>query len=76
MREAVLWEREGDRVLCGVCPHRCSISEGRRGVCAVRENSGGTLLPLTYGLVSSVAADPIEKKTDIAPVKKPRETRR
>jgi pyruvate formate lyase activating enzyme len=31
-------------------------------VCGVRRNTGGTLEALTYGLVSSVAADPIEKK--------------
>jgi pyruvate formate lyase activating enzyme len=62
MREALLWEREGDSVRCTLCPHRCRIAPGRRGVCGVRENQGGALVPLTYGLVSSVAVDPIEKK--------------
>ena len=62
MHEAILWEREGDRVRCRVCPHRCRIAEGHTGICGVRENQGGTLYALTYGLVSSAAADPIEKK--------------
>jgi pyruvate formate lyase activating enzyme len=62
VHEALLWEQEGDRVRCGLCPHRCSIAEGRTGVCGVRLNRGGTLLATTYGKVASVAVDPIEKK--------------
>ncbi len=62
MHEAILWTPEGDRVRCAVCPFRCLISDGHTGVCGVRENRGGTLAALTYGLVSSIAADPIEKK--------------
>ncbi len=62
MREAQVWTTEGDRIRCGLCPHRCLIAQGRRGWCGVRENVGGTLQALTYGLVSSIAVDPIEKK--------------
>lgn len=62
MHEAVLWETEGGRVRCNVCPHRCAIAPGRQGVCGVRENVDGTLYALTYAKVSSVAVDPIEKK--------------
>jgi len=62
VREAILWESEGDRIRCGVCPRRCLIAEGRRGVCGVREVRDGRLWALTYGRVSSVAVDPIEKK--------------
>jgi pyruvate formate lyase activating enzyme len=62
VHEAMLWEPDGDRVRCGLCPHRCRIPDGGTGICGVRENAGGTLYALTYGLVSSVAADPIEKK--------------
>jgi pyruvate formate lyase activating enzyme len=62
MHEALLWEPDGDRIHCLLCPHDCRIAEGARGICGVRENQGGTLRALTYALVSSVAADPIEKK--------------
>lgn len=62
MREAVLWQTEGDKVRCRVCPHLCLIPEGREGYCGVRGNRDGVLRPLTYGRVSSIAADPIEKK--------------
>jgi pyruvate formate lyase activating enzyme len=62
VHEAILWEKHGERVLCGLCPHACSIADGHAGVCGVRRNEGGTLRALTYGRVSSVAVDPIEKK--------------
>ncbi|MBN1193251.1 MAG: AmmeMemoRadiSam system radical SAM enzyme [Coriobacteriia bacterium] len=62
MHEALLWKSEGERVRCLLCPHDCRIADGSRGICGVRENRGGKLQALTYGLVSSVAVDPIEKK--------------
>jgi len=62
MHEALLWEPAGERVHCLLCPHDCRIADGARGICGVRENQSGTLVALTYGLVSSVAVDPIEKK--------------
>ena len=62
MHEAMLWDREGDRIRCRVCPHRCLIAEGHVGVCGVREHRDGGLWALTYARVSSACADPIEKK--------------
>lgn len=47
---------------CGLCPHRCLVRPGKRGVCGVRENREGTLYALNYARVSSSAVDPIEKK--------------
>lgn len=62
-REAMLWEPlEGKKVKCSLCARRCTIKEGKRGFCMVRENRDGSLYTLNYGLVSSVASDPIEKK--------------
>jgi pyruvate formate lyase activating enzyme len=49
-------------VRCGVCAHRCLVRPGRKGICAVRENRGGTLVSLAYGRVVAQALDPIEKK--------------
>jgi pyruvate formate lyase activating enzyme len=62
MHEACVWTAEGDKIRCGLCPHNCLIAEGHRGWCGVRENVRGILQALTYGLVSSLAVDPIEKK--------------
>jgi len=59
---ARLWKISGDKISCGVCARRCKIAEGRRGFCGVRENIGGTLFALSYGLLTAVNVDPIEKK--------------
>lgn len=53
---------DGSDVRCHLCGHNCLIGEGKRGLCAVRENRGGTLYSLVYGKVISMNVDPIEKK--------------
>jgi len=63
MKEARLYEKlSEDRVQCVLCGHRCLIADGRRGVCRVRENDGGTLYTRTYGAVIARHIDPVEKK--------------
>lgn len=62
MRRADLWHAEGDRIRCELCPNDCLIAPGHSGICGVRRNDGGDLVAVTYGLISSIAADPIEKK--------------
>ena len=62
-KEALYYEKKDDnRVGCMLCPHKCTIGEGKSGVCGVRMNRGGTLFTTIYGETSSVAMDPIEKK--------------
>ena len=53
---------ENNAVKCSLCSHRCTINEGRRGICGVRVNEHGTLAAMTYGKISAEAVDPIEKK--------------
>ena len=53
---------DGGKVRCGLCPHNCTISEGKRAICGVRQNTKGRLFSLIYGRYSSVHPDPIEKK--------------
>jgi pyruvate formate lyase activating enzyme len=50
------------QVQCNLCPYNCQIHPEKRGVCRVRYNDQGTLIAENYGLVTSVADDPIEKK--------------
>ena len=52
----------GGKVRCFLCAHRCVIREGKRGICAVRENVGGRLYSLVYGKLVATHVDPIEKK--------------
>ena len=47
---------------CPVCPHRCRLSEDMTGACRARGMRNGEIVPLGYGIVSSLALDPIEKK--------------
>ncbi|MBI5343131.1 MAG: AmmeMemoRadiSam system radical SAM enzyme [Deltaproteobacteria bacterium] len=61
-RVAAYWHAEGDAVRCELCPHRCRIAGGKRGICGVRGNMEGTLYALTYGMVAAASMDPIEKK--------------
>ena len=56
-------ETSGEKtVRCLLCPHKCVIRDGGTGRCRVRTNSGGVLYATSYGRVSSLALDPVEKK--------------
>jgi len=62
VHEALLATKDGGVVRCGVCARRCELVDGGWGWCRTRQNRGGQLYTMTYGMVSSLAADPIEKK--------------
>lgn len=61
-REALFWSKEDSKVICELCPHRCHIGDGKRGICGVRENRDGKLYTLIFGKATSITPDPIEKK--------------
>jgi pyruvate formate lyase activating enzyme len=64
------WSREAmdyrsldaGRVVCGLCPHRCNLAPGDRGICRARVNFQGRLFSLSYGNPCAVNLDPVEKK--------------
>lgn len=60
--EALYYSQVNGKVRCLLCPHNCLIKEGTSGICRVRENEGGTLYARTYGNLSALHFDPIEKK--------------
>jgi len=63
LKEALWYEKlEGKNVICRLCPHNCRIPPGKRGICGVRKNQGGTLVTENYGRAGAIAVDPIEKK--------------
>jgi len=53
---------EHTAVRCNLCRHHCTIAEGGRGICRVRENRSGQLYSLVSGLLVTEHIDPIEKK--------------
>jgi len=53
---------EGGKVECEVCPRRCRLSDGQRGLCFVRARAGDGIVLTTWGRSSGFCVDPIEKK--------------
>lgn len=63
MTEARYYEKLSDnRVRCLLCPHTCTIANGKTGICLNRRNNNGSLYSYNYGRVSAIQIDPIEKK--------------
>ena len=63
MIEAKYFDKLADqKVRCRLCPHDCLIRPGKSGLCFVRYNQDGALQALSYGRVSGIHLDPIEKK--------------
>lgn len=61
--KGILYDKlENNRARCNVCQRRCNIAEGKVGICLTRVNKGGDIYSTIYGVVSSMNADPIEKK--------------
>lgn len=48
--------------VCEICPHSCRLEEGETGLCGARVNRNGTVVCGSYGWLTSIALDPIEKK--------------
>ena len=61
--EALLAEKLANGcVQCNICQRRCKVKQGGVGYCRTKINFEGTLYDTIYGVISSAAADPIEKK--------------
>ena len=50
------------KTVCGTCMHHCGLEPGQKGRCMARMNREGVIICETYGRVTSLALDPIEKK--------------
>ena len=50
------------RLQCDLCPRECTLQDGQRGFCFVRQRDGAALVLTTYGRSSGFCVDPIEKK--------------
>ena len=49
-------------VLCTLCPQACRLQERERGRCRVRFRRGDKIYLSSYGQISALALDPMEKK--------------
>jgi len=50
------------KLVCKICPHQCHLDENQIGFCRARSNKEGVIIPINYGLITSMSMDPIEKK--------------
>ena len=50
------------KTTCQVCMHHCALSPGQTGLCGARKNEDGKILCTSYGQITPLALDPIEKK--------------
>lgn len=62
MKEALFYKTSGDKLICQLCPHQCSIKKDSTGTCGVRRNHNGKLFSENYAKLSAINFDPIEKK--------------
>lgn len=62
MKKTTFYQKKNHHLSCQLCPWNCSIQEGERGRCGVRENVAGVLYEKTYPQVAALALDPVEKK--------------
>lgn len=50
------------KITCNTCHHLCCLDEQQVGLCGARSNEENKIIPINYGLLTSIALDPIEKK--------------
>ncbi len=50
------------KIRCEICANYCKIADGNVGVCRQHKNINGELFDESYGIVSSLSPDPVEKK--------------
>jgi pyruvate formate lyase activating enzyme len=50
------------KIRCEICANYCKIAEGNVGVCHQHKNINGELHDESYGIISSLSPDPVEKK--------------
>lgn len=62
MTAARWWRRDGELVVCELCPHRCRLSDGEPGACGTRWAAGGVLRSLAAEPPAVVRIDSIERK--------------
>ena len=53
---------KSQKIRCEICANYCKIADGKYGICKQHKNVNGELFDESYGIVSSLSPDPIEKK--------------
>ncbi len=61
-RELYKKSSKTQKIRCEICANYCKIADGNVGICAQHKNINGELFDESYGIVSSLSPDPVEKK--------------
>lgn len=61
-KEAIYYVNTPKGLKCKLCPHNCTIENGKTGDCRTRVNLNDKLYSIAYGNPCAVHVDPIEKK--------------
>lgn len=61
-RELYKKSSKTQKIRCEICANYCKITDGNVGVCRQHKNINGELYDESYGIVSSLSPDPVEKK--------------
>jgi len=61
-RELYKKSSKTQKIRCEICANYCKIVDGNVGICAQHKNINGELYDESYGIVSSLSPDPVEKK--------------
>jgi pyruvate formate lyase activating enzyme len=51
-----------DMKICSLCPHLCMLDKNEIGLCGARQNDGEEVKSLTYGLISAMVVDTVDKR--------------
>ncbi len=62
MDSRIFKSTDNDKVICGLCSHKCTVLPKQFGKCKTRYNESGVLKSLSYGRLIATALDPVEKK--------------
>ena len=62
MESRFVEELDEETLRCTICPRMCAMKPGQKGFCGTKRHVDGKIEDLTYGEISAIAVDPIEKK--------------
>ncbi|MCB0832185.1 MAG: AmmeMemoRadiSam system radical SAM enzyme [Bacteroidetes bacterium] len=62
MVEAKYYHKDGDELVCDLCPRACRLGDGDEGACFGYTHLDGKLIATNYSRVVTAVYDPVEKK--------------
>jgi len=61
-KEALFYKKDDNGIICVLCPHQCHLDTEKTGICHTRKVYANKLFSTSYGNLTAINNDPIEKK--------------